>query len=261
MFADSPTLVSTPARAAWAPPVHSGLPALAEWPTHAAQSLTRAGLRWLFRAAHITVAVEHTTALPPGPKIYALNHPNMTDPLIVTQVVAEPLCGLMQADLFAVPALGWLLARTGCLPVTRGGGSALLAAASRKLAAGYTVAICPEGRLNNGGPLAPGHTGAVRLALAAGVPLVPLGLYVRPEDVLDIHHFRYGRPARGRVQVSGVCYATVGAAWWPAPAPAGVEPAEHLRRATAELMQRLATLTQQAAARCGAWAPEKGSPA
>ena len=39
----------------------------------------------------------------------------------------------------------------------------------------------------------------------------------------------------------------------------GVEAAQHLRHATAELMQRLATLTQQAAARCGAGAAQKGS--
>jgi 1-acyl-sn-glycerol-3-phosphate acyltransferase len=212
----------------------------------------RALLRIVVRRWLGGLALEQAGPLPPGPKIFALNHPNMTDFLLMPLVVPDYLCGLVQADVLTLPGLGPWLASAGQLPVTRHDGDRLLAAAGRRLADGWSVALCPEGRLNHGGPLFRGHTGAVRLALAAGAPLVPLGFYVRPEDLLDIHHFRQGRPTHGRVQVRGVCYVNVGRPWRPAPVPPGVEPAAHLRHATADLMDRIAALTERATERAQA---------
>jgi 1-acyl-sn-glycerol-3-phosphate acyltransferase len=138
------------------------------------------------------------------------------------------------------------------LPVTRRDGEQLLTAASAKLAAGWSVALCPEGKLNHGGPLFRGQTGAVRLALRSRAPLVPLGLYVAPHDLIDMHGTRHGRPCRGRVQVGGVCYVNLGRPWWPAPVPPSSDTGAYLRQATNDLMDRIEVQVQLAAARCDA---------
>jgi 1-acyl-sn-glycerol-3-phosphate acyltransferase len=77
-----------------------------------------------------------------------------------------------------------------------GGGSADLAAAQELLATGHDVIIFPEGTRSRHGEIAPFHTGAARLAEAADVPLVPIGISGTGE-LLPVH----GRPHRARITV------------------------------------------------------------
>jgi 1-acyl-sn-glycerol-3-phosphate acyltransferase len=82
-------------------------------------------------------------------------------------------------------------------PVRRsGGGSADLSAARELLATGHDVIVFPEGTRSRHGEIAAFHTGAARLAEAAGVPLVPIGISGTGE-LLPVH----GRPHRARVTV------------------------------------------------------------
>jgi 1-acyl-sn-glycerol-3-phosphate acyltransferase len=63
------------------------------------------------------------------------------------------------------------------VPVRRsGGGSADLAAAARLLAAGRDVIVYAEGTRSRDGEIGEFHRGAARLAAAACVPLVPVGI-------------------------------------------------------------------------------------
>lgn len=97
-------------------------------------------------------------------------------------------------------------------PVRRtGGGSADIAAAVQVLQTGGTVVVYPEGTRGDGVP-APFHTGAFRLAEAAGVPVVPVGLS-GTAALLPKH----GRIRRHRVRV------TIGAAMRPDPRAARAE--------------------------------------
>ena len=65
----------------------------------------------------------------------------------------------------------------GAFPVRRsGGGSADLAAAARLLAAGRDVIVYAEGTRSRDGEIGEFHRGAARLAAAACVPLVPVGI-------------------------------------------------------------------------------------
>jgi 1-acyl-sn-glycerol-3-phosphate acyltransferase len=61
-------------------------------------------------------------------------------------------------------------------PVRRGGGSTDLMAAASYLAAGHDVIIYPEGTRSRDGATGVFRSGAARLAQAAGVPLVPVGI-------------------------------------------------------------------------------------
>jgi 1-acyl-sn-glycerol-3-phosphate acyltransferase len=86
---------------------------------------------------------------------------------------------LTKASLFTVPVLGWFLRKTEQVPVQRGNAArdnGPLAIAERLADRGLGVIIYPEGSLTRDPELWPmrGKTGAVRMALEADVPLIPV---------------------------------------------------------------------------------------
>ena len=194
--------------------------------------------------------------LPPGPKIIALNHANVTDAFLLPAIFPDVICFLAQANLFDLPVAGRLLAWSGQLPVVRGQPEALMAAAGRHLRRGYSIVICPEGRLNHGGPLYRGGIGAVRLGLQSGFPIVPVGFYVAERHAHVLRATVDGRATHGRWQFGGACQVEIGQAWWPRHCEPGSPALDERklgleRRLTDELMQRIETLVGQAAARAG----------
>jgi 1-acyl-sn-glycerol-3-phosphate acyltransferase len=81
---------------------------------------------------------------------------------------------------FKAPVIGPVARRIGFIPVNRGAANAAeaLGPAAEALAAGELVAIFPEGRLTRDPDRWPekAKTGAVRLALQTGAPIVPVAL-------------------------------------------------------------------------------------
>jgi 1-acyl-sn-glycerol-3-phosphate acyltransferase len=84
---------------------------------------------------------------------------------------------LAKDDLFRASAIRWAMRGTGQIPVARGTGDrSPLRNAEAALRANQVVVVYPEGtvtRRSDGLPME-GKTGTVRLALAAGVPILPL---------------------------------------------------------------------------------------
>lgn len=114
-----------------------------------------------------------------GPVVIAANHITNFDPLTTAYLVwraGRVPRFLAKSSLFRVPVLGWLLRFTGQIPVERGGGGPEpLKAATRLIEDQLAVVVYPEGTLTRDPDEWPmrGKTGAVRLALQNGVPLVP----------------------------------------------------------------------------------------
>ena len=79
---------------------------------------------------------------------------------------------------FKIPVVGWVLYKAEQIPVKRESDSAsvALAEAISALKMGHAIGIYPEGTLTRDPNMWPmtGKTGAVRLALAAGAPLIPI---------------------------------------------------------------------------------------
>ncbi|MEJ3744348.1 lysophospholipid acyltransferase family protein [Actinomycetes bacterium KLBMP 9797] len=119
--------------------------------------------------------------LPPGPVILAANHINPVDPVVLMAAChtrrADPRF-LADAAAFHLPLVGAVLRHAGHIPVRRGttAVSAALVCAVDAVRAGATVLVYPEGRIGLDPGMWPerGKTGAARLALATGAPVVPV---------------------------------------------------------------------------------------
>jgi 1-acyl-sn-glycerol-3-phosphate acyltransferase len=118
-----------------------------------------------------------------GGAIFAGNHLSVADELFLGAVVPRHLAFWAKSDYFTGTGFrGWLsrtvLTGLGAIPVERSGGRAALSAfdsAIPVLRNGDLVVIYPEGTRSPDGRLYRGRTGAVRLAKAAGVPIIPVG--------------------------------------------------------------------------------------
>ncbi|HEY5224238.1 MAG TPA: lysophospholipid acyltransferase family protein [Microbacteriaceae bacterium] len=117
-----------------------------------------------------------------GAFVIAPNHYTEIDPVIVAAAVwklGRAPRFLTKASLFSVPVVGWLLAKSGQIPVERASRSrtgAPLQAAERLVEHGQCVVIYPEGSLTRDPELWPmrGKTGAARMALEHDIPVIPV---------------------------------------------------------------------------------------
>lgn len=126
-----------------------------------------------------------------GPVILAVNHMSHADPFVVARFVYE--AGrwpqfLAKESLFRLPVVGKIIYMVRQIPVRRGtidAGKALDAAVAAVRKDG-TVVIYPEGTTTKEPDLWPmkGKTGAARLALLTGAPVIPVAMW-GPEQIFD----------------------------------------------------------------------------
>ena len=115
-----------------------------------------------------------------GPALIACNHVSYIDPIINAYVVlrsGRTPRFLAKRELFEAPVLGWILRTTSQIPVHRGTRDRTpLDAAERALDAGEVVVVYPEGTVTSREDHLPmrGKAGLARLALASGVPVLPM---------------------------------------------------------------------------------------
>jgi 1-acyl-sn-glycerol-3-phosphate acyltransferase len=91
--------------------------------------------------------------------------------------------------------MGWLMRLAGDVPVKRGFGPSAVEAMARCreiLAQRVSVMIFPEGTRSTTAELLPFKDGAFRLAIDAGVPILPLALH-GTASALPKHDWRFNR--------------------------------------------------------------------
>jgi 1-acyl-sn-glycerol-3-phosphate acyltransferase len=114
-----------------------------------------------------------------GGAILAANHLSFLDDLLLPLVVPRKVVFLAKAEYFDRWYLRWFFKGANVIPVRRVSRSAAedaLRAAVRALRQGHLVGIFPEGTRSPDGRLYRGRTGVARMALEAGVPVVPVGI-------------------------------------------------------------------------------------
>ena len=110
-----------------------------------------------------------------GPVIVAPNHRSFLDPFVIGCCLNRPIYFVAKKELFNNRVAGWFLNRLGAFPVNRDKGDAeMLATAEAILARGDSVMIFPEGTRVRPGPLGKPKTGAARLSLVSGAPVIPV---------------------------------------------------------------------------------------
>ena len=113
--------------------------------------------------------------------VIAVNHLSWFDPLVVSHFLVDngrlPRF-LAKEAIFRVPAVGRIVRGAHQIPVHRGTADAVeaLTSAVAAVRAGECVLVYPEGTITRAPGLWPmtGKTGAVRIALESGAPLIPV---------------------------------------------------------------------------------------
>jgi len=141
----------------------------------------------LYRASRILIQgyarlmlkmdVTWDSALPAGPVLFAANHPSTTDPILIHLISRSPMSVMINAKVFTIPFLGAFMRKMDQICVTPGQGEIVLEQARQTLKSGRSVTIFPEGLISPaGGGFNPPRSGAARLALSSGVPVIPIGI-------------------------------------------------------------------------------------
>ena len=114
-----------------------------------------------------------------GPYVVVANHQSILDILLLSRMPRE-MKWVAKEELFRIPWVGTMLRMSGDIAIRRGdpeSGGEALARAKAYLARGMSVMIFPEGTRSKTGTLLPFKSGAFRLALDAGVPVLPVAVH------------------------------------------------------------------------------------
>ncbi len=155
---------------------------------------------------------------PRRPYLVVSNHESFVDILLISHLPWE-MKWLSKAELFRIPVLGWLMRLAGDIPVDRGNPRAAAEAMVRCKAIlrdeKVSVIIFPEGTRSETDEMLPFKDGAFRLAIDAGVPILPLAVS-GAATALRKHDWRFGHSiAEVRVlqpvETEGLARADIGA--------------------------------------------------
>jgi 1-acyl-sn-glycerol-3-phosphate acyltransferase len=215
-----------------------------------AKSIVRVYLTLFVDKIHVSGG----SLLPGGPKIIVANHTNVSDAFVLPFLTKEKIHFLIQAETFTLPVIGRLLTLADQIPVYLGQGRDALEVARQKLSLGHSVAIFPEGRLNDGRSFHRAGAGAALLALESGVPIVPVGFFVPEKYARPIKGHFHQRDTLGRWQFGGQCFVRIGDPWQLTTSIQEKVNYRELRKTTEKMMTRvteLVSLAQDEARRLG----------
>ncbi len=139
-----------------------------------------------------------------GGYLLVSNHLSNVDPLCLCWYFMKrdtAVRFLAKKSMFSVPVFGWIIAGMGLIPVNRDSDpAAVLAPARAALEGGEVVGIYPEGTLTRDPEEWPMQfkSGAARLALDTGVPVIPLSQW-GAQEIMSAYNskkidMRPGRP-------------------------------------------------------------------
>ncbi len=170
-----------------------------------------------FARMRLVLDVQASGPIPSGPKIFAGNHPTTTDPFYLLTVLPEKTRIMVNADIFKKPFLGGLFRRSGHIPVDKRDGIHALNAGVAALNRGENLGIFPEGGLSDikdGIKVNKLKTGAVRMALQTGVPIIPVGFHMPIEGMTNKYVKVGGERVISRFFLRGRYAITLGQPFW-----------------------------------------------
>ncbi len=109
--------------------------------------------------------------------LFMSNHVSNLDPPIITPLLGERICIIAKQELFKIPFFGRAMLAAGFVSVDRSNRKAAaesVNSAIHVLQSGRGMLVFPEGTRSPDGRLLPFKKGPFRLAMEAGVPVVPI---------------------------------------------------------------------------------------
>lgn len=113
------------------------------------------------------------------PQIFMANHQSGFDILIVRAFLPGQMRWIAKKELFKIPVFGAALRRTGAVEIDRQNRTKAIISledAARQIREGKSVMTFPEGTRSRNGQVKKFKKGVFYLALAAGVPIVPISI-------------------------------------------------------------------------------------
>ena len=122
------------------------------------------------------IRVYHRRRLPRrGGVLVVANHQSFLDPVLAAVGMPRPYHPMARESLFRLAPFRWLIRSLYAFPVRRGRVDlGAVREALARLQAGAVVLMFPEGTRTRDGSIGTLHGGPVRIAVRAGVPLVPM---------------------------------------------------------------------------------------
>ena len=146
----------------------------------AASALGRAAARVLVRLAGVRATAEGLENLAgAGPFVLAANHCSYVDVPVLMALLPLDFLFVAKKEVLSYPLVGPFVRKTGHLTVDRGDAQQSVADAgevARALESGRSVLFFPEGTFSAAAGLRPFRLGAFKLAVDAGVSVVPIAL-------------------------------------------------------------------------------------
>ena len=136
------------------------------------------------------------------PAVFIFNHQSSLDFLVVLKLLRERVTAIVKRELRSTPGIGQFLRMSGAIFVDRDDPdrARILTEAVQRLRSGISLAVAPEGTRSLTPRVARFHRGAFLIAMAAGVPVVPIVIH----DSGRLMPRGAGAPQAGRVRVT-VC--------------------------------------------------------
>lgn len=152
------------------------------WPFDRSGALQHWCARWWCRLVAWTIfariRVQGAEHVAPGrPYVYMANHASLIDTPALFAYLPYPFKIMAKKSLFNVPFMGWHLRWAGHFPIDHGNPRKIATSLRRVIEGvkqGRSLAVFPEGRRTHDGQLQRFEPGAFKIALKAGVPIVPV---------------------------------------------------------------------------------------
>jgi len=150
-------------------------------PLGARQTLATTGnaliLHWLNLCCGIRVNIIGRDNLPPSPFVVLSNHQSPWETFYLQRHL-RPVSTILKKELLKIPFFGWGLASVKPIAIDRSNPrqaiKEVMEQGKQRLAAGNSVVVYPEGTRLNHGEYGPYARSGTALAVAAGVPIVPV---------------------------------------------------------------------------------------
>ena len=153
----------------WMLPLHSRYPFFLMW--------NRFAVWWLKISCGVSYRITGAENIPDKPYVLLCNHQSPWETLFLSYRF-QPACAILKKELLKIPFFGWGLALLQPIAIDRSKRRAareqLLTQGKDRINRGFSILIFPEGTRVDPGVEKKYSTGGAELAIATGVPVLPV---------------------------------------------------------------------------------------